>query len=398
MWTFRDGETPYERLEGIDTEIADWHDKYTLYKSLFLIGTTSSSINRAGKTNASKGVESNFNEYSEFHAREIEAHILASFMEMTEMKDTSEAHKQEGRWKCRAEDCTATYVYHSGRVRHEIEVHNLSFDNGTDTRDAFGYFYCRARCGEVFKTKTTRNRHEENKHGQVAYEQNEEIPKGDDNKQDYCYNYHIAKLTFGLFLMDFSDAVKEGDGDRLFNIYKVALLLFKTHGHYKYAYVILLHLVKCISILPKQQALSCKWNKFYNGTGHIGRNVSLDYKKELQHSGLKAMWRQLGPNLNEASAERIAGTLETVDLIYESIDRDCVAGDKHGHRTSSKDEDAVKQIVEDLITCKAFMKIEGRKGYPSFPEFDKSLLHDLDYRDLHKWMQEHIALWGSIYQ
>lgn len=52
------------------------------------IGTTSSSINRTGKTNASKGVESHFNEYSEFHAREIEAHILASFMEMTEMKDT----------------------------------------------------------------------------------------------------------------------------------------------------------------------------------------------------------------------------------------------------------------------------------------------------------------------
>ena len=113
------------------------------------------------------------------------------------------------------------------------------------------------------------NLHEENKHGQVAYEQNEEIPKGDDNKQDYCYNYHIAKLTFGLLLMDFSDAVKEGDEDRLFNIYKLALLLLKTHGHYKYAYVILLHLVKCVSILPKQQALSCKWNKFYNGTGLV---------------------------------------------------------------------------------------------------------------------------------
>ena len=75
-----------------------------------------------------------------------------------------------------------------------------------------------------------------------------------------------------------------------------------------------------------------------------------------------------------------------------------LTGDKHGHRTSSKDEDAVQQIVEDLITCKAFTKIEGRKGYPSFPEFNKSLLHDLDYRDLHKWIQEHIALRGSIYQ
>ena len=32
-------------------------------------------------------------------------------------KELQEAHKQEGRWKCREEDCTATYVHHSGRVR-----------------------------------------------------------------------------------------------------------------------------------------------------------------------------------------------------------------------------------------------------------------------------------------
>lgn len=51
------------------------------------VGTTSASINGTGKTNAAKGIESHYNEYSEFHARETEAHILASFMEMTGMKD-----------------------------------------------------------------------------------------------------------------------------------------------------------------------------------------------------------------------------------------------------------------------------------------------------------------------
>lgn len=50
------------------------------------IGTTRASINRTGKTNASKGVENHYNEYSEFHSREIEAHICASFMEMHGMK------------------------------------------------------------------------------------------------------------------------------------------------------------------------------------------------------------------------------------------------------------------------------------------------------------------------
>jgi len=73
-------------------------------------------------------------------------------------KELQEAHKQEGKWRCRAEGCMATYVYHSSRVRHEVEVHRLSFDNGTEERDPFGYFYCRTRCGEVFKTKTIRNR------------------------------------------------------------------------------------------------------------------------------------------------------------------------------------------------------------------------------------------------
>ena len=32
IWTYRDGVDEYERLEGIDTEFADWHAKYTLYK------------------------------------------------------------------------------------------------------------------------------------------------------------------------------------------------------------------------------------------------------------------------------------------------------------------------------------------------------------------------------
>ena len=39
------------------------------------VGTTRASINRTGKTNAAKGVENHYNEYSEFHAREIEAHM-----------------------------------------------------------------------------------------------------------------------------------------------------------------------------------------------------------------------------------------------------------------------------------------------------------------------------------
>lgn len=49
------------------------------------LGTSTASINRTEKTNAKKEVHSNYNEYKEFHEREVEAHICAAFMEMSSM-------------------------------------------------------------------------------------------------------------------------------------------------------------------------------------------------------------------------------------------------------------------------------------------------------------------------
>ena len=31
QWTYQDGNNPYDRIQGIDTEFADWHSKYNLY-------------------------------------------------------------------------------------------------------------------------------------------------------------------------------------------------------------------------------------------------------------------------------------------------------------------------------------------------------------------------------
>ena len=83
-------------------------------------------------------------------------------------------------------------------------------------------------------------------HGEPLPE--EDIPQHE-SQEDYKFNYHSAKLTFGLVMLEFNDAIKEGYGGRLFELYKLAMLLYKTHGHYKYAYAVLLYLVKCIAIL-----------------------------------------------------------------------------------------------------------------------------------------------------
>lgn len=46
------------------------------------IGTSKASMNRCGKTNTAKEVHNHYNEYKDFHSREMETHICASFMHM----------------------------------------------------------------------------------------------------------------------------------------------------------------------------------------------------------------------------------------------------------------------------------------------------------------------------
>ena len=68
----------------------------------------------------------------------------------------------------------------------------------------------------------------------------------------------VPKLTFGLILMEFNDAIKEGDGERLLDVYKVALLIPKANGKSKYAYEVLLYLVKIYGILSRYEAHNMK--------------------------------------------------------------------------------------------------------------------------------------------
>lgn len=193
-------------------------------------------------------------------------------------------------------------------------------------------------------------------------------------KEDYLYNYHQSRLAFGLLIMAFEDAVKEGDGQRLCDIYRVALLLYKLHNHYKYSYVVLLFLVKLNALLPKFEAERLKWNRFYNNNGGKGCNISLDLKKEHQNCLLKKMWRALGPNPDETNAAQLAGTLDAVETIIRNVDSDCSLKKRSSYRSEAMKSEAVSQILDDLLQIKAFTYTPGREGHPSFPQMSSNLV------------------------
>lgn len=57
-----------------------------------------------------------------------------------------------------------------------------------------------------------------------------------------------------------------------------------------------------------------------------------------------------------------------------------------GYRSAGNPEVAVLQLIKDLMQINAFKHEVGRKGHPSFPDFPSNLLRNLDYRNLHTWM------------
>ncbi|CAB4011928.1 Hypothetical predicted protein [Paramuricea clavata] len=70
----------------------------------------------------------------------------------------------------------------------------------------------------------------------------------------------------------------------------------------------------------------------------------------------------------------MACSLESLEIVMDSIDKYCLMTGEDGHRSQGKPEEAVKQIVADLIEKEAFNHQPGRDGYPSFPNFPSSIL------------------------
>jgi len=148
-----------------------------------------------------------------------------------------------------------------------------------DERDAYGYFYCRQGCGLVFSTRSIRNSHEKG-HPEFSSLVTDDTATSPESKEDHLYNYHRSKLVLGLTLMEFDDAIKEGDGKRLHDLYRFALLLFKAHHKTKYSYVVLLYLVKIAGALSEKDAHILMWNRFFNKHGLKGGNIPLDLRME----------------------------------------------------------------------------------------------------------------------
>ena len=193
-----------------------------------------------------------------------------------------------------------------------------------------------------------------------------------------------ALLTIHLLLRDVNDCIREGNGERLLECYKVALLYFKCYGHTKYAYTILKLLFR-IKIQP-HSAFQLIWGRFINTSGKKGRNISQDLHLEHLNRFLKDLLTPLLSNLNEPNADRIAKSIQNLKFIVENTERSLLCENTLGWRKTVNTQEDVKKLAVEYHKAGVFKEQNGRE-YEPFPSFKQDLLSKIDLTKLTNWIK-----------
>lgn len=123
--------------------------------------------------------------------------------------------------------------------------------------------------------------------------------------EDFVHNYSMCILKYFFLLLDFKDAVREGNGARLATLHKVLVQHFKSFPGFK-SYAIEMHIsvVQNEVFLTDAEAHNCVWASTANWTGGPGRNIEIDLLQENRNRDLKKQIKLMGANKTNKAIDR----------------------------------------------------------------------------------------------
>ena len=213
----------------------------------------------------------------------------------------------------------------------------------------------------------------------------------DQTKKDDMLDYQSAFLEYGMLLRNFTDAISEGDGDRIIRCWKFFLLYLKKDGSTsrKYPLEALYLICQAKAILSPSAAYRLIWNRFYKSKYGTGGNIPLDLSNEHFNRILKTIARNVvhnaaNPNVLARYCKALPVTKETLD----NWDRKALFIKRSGKHFKQADEKDLRKIVAELMKQKAFKKNNGR-SYKHFSQVAPSLLEGFDLHKMFTWINDH---------
>lgn len=208
---------------------------------------------------------------------------------------------------------------------------------------------------------------------------------------DGVSSYSIQLLRIGCLYMEFADAIREGDGERVVRCWRYFMPVFRAAQCTNYACESFNLLYQHLYALSPRLSNQLMWSRFVNVHGRPGRNIPLDLHMEHLNRLAKDAIKNLGSNKTVGAVARVGRCIGTLSHVLDQFDREIslnFGSSRYKKPRATKD---IAIAMEEVVSSQAFCIQEGRR-HQHFPK-GKDLLQSVPRKDLLDWMTQRLKLY-----
>ena len=150
-----------------------------------------------------------------------------------------------------------------------------------------------------------------------------------------------------MLILEFRDAIHEGDGNRILRVWKFLLLHFRYAGRKKYA-LEAFHQLAADSVVSPRLAAQMKWSRVVNTRGGAGNNLPVDLFMEHLNRSLKDYVKDLGANISKETILQHGKSLKGIYTVCSNFDETSEIHAQSLHHTTKSSQKDEEIIIKEL--------------------------------------------------
>lgn len=212
----------------------------------------------------------------------------------------------------------------------------------------------------------------------------------DESGVDRVRAYACNILSSGLLLMEFVDAIREGDGSRIIRCWKYFLLHYKVANRTNYSVEAFTLLAQHHFLLSPRLAMQLTWSRTVNIHGCQGKNVPCDLFMEHLNKEAKQRICGLGSNITDESVRRIGRTIGNTIEIAKRFDEDNGIKEPSCRRSRRSCEKDMELLLKQLLEESRVFDYVPNRAHCNYRSMQPNSIQSISIPDLNVWMTQQL--------
>ena len=185
--------------------------------------------------------------------------------------------------------------------------------------------------------------------------------------------------------MEFTDAIREGDGLRVMRCWRFFLPLFKCSKRKNYS----TEACNIIMFYPHDKPnSSCGHDLLTPMDGLATTYLVTCTCMEHVNRACKTAMSSVGANITVQTLDHVGKCIGSLMKVMSRFDGETDVKEFGGSHSQPKSERDIATIVKQLVEVKLFQPRSGPQTYPSFNKLPRSIYMNLKYEALFQWMKQ----------